>query len=148
MLSRATPSRRRPGTVDYRALAEFRYQLRRFLRVSEEVARAAGLEPQQHQLLLAVKGVPEGQSPTIAWVAERLQLKHHSVVGLVDRLARRQLIVRRRDPADQRRALLSLTPAAERTLHRLSLEHQQEIRTGARGLVSATLALAGRGRSA
>src|ERR1041385_5546584 len=100
MFFRATPSLHRSRPVDYRALAEFRYQLRRFLRVSEEAARAAGLEPQQHQLLLAVKGVPAGQAPTIAWVAERLQLKHHSVVGLVDRLVRRQLIVRRRDPAD------------------------------------------------
>ena len=146
MISRATPTLR-PRTVDYRALAEFRYQLRRFLRVSEDAARAAGLEPQQHQLLLAVKGVPADQAPTIAWVAERLQLKHHSVVGLVDRLARRHLILRRRDPADHRRALLSLTPAAEQLLHRLSVLHQQEIRTGARGLVSATLALAGRRRS-
>src|ERR1043166_9576345 len=77
-----------PGT--YRALAAFRYEIRRFLRRSEDAARSAGLEPQQHQLLLALKGAPHGTVPTIAWLAERLQLQHHSLVGLVDRLAGRQ----------------------------------------------------------
>ncbi|HYX50470.1 MAG TPA: helix-turn-helix domain-containing protein, partial [Ktedonobacteraceae bacterium] len=75
--------------TEYQTLAEFRYQLRRFLRFSEQAARAAGLEPQQHQLLLALKGLPEGRKATIGALAERLQLTHHSTVELVDRLVER-----------------------------------------------------------
>src|SRR5512140_3563817 len=123
------PRRTRTPRVDYRALAEFRYQMRRFVRASEEAARAAGLEPQHHQLLLALKGAPPGDTPTIAWLAERLQLQHHSVVGLVDRLVDRKLIRRRRDPADQRRALVTLTGQGEEILHRLSVFHQAELRS-------------------
>src|SRR5438105_14280317 len=90
---------------EYQALAEFRYQLRRFLRFSEQAARAAGLEPQQHQLLLAVKGLPEGRKATISALAERLQLAHHSTVELIDRLAERGFIQRCRDEADHRQVL-------------------------------------------
>ena len=72
--------------TDYRALAEFRYQLRRFDRFSERAARAVGLEPQQHQLLLAVKGMPAGVHATIGLLAERLQVQHHTAVELVDRM--------------------------------------------------------------
>jgi DNA-binding MarR family transcriptional regulator len=139
MTAAATPTR--TPRADYRALAEFRYEIRRFLRVSEAAARAAGLEPQQHQLLLALKGAPAGAPPTIAWLAERLQLQHHSVVGLVDRLVRRRLIERRRDPDDQRRAHVTLTGAGEEVLHALSLLHQQEIRSRAAALVSAMAAI-------
>jgi len=139
--TRASASAAAGPAARYRALADFRYEIRRFLRVSEEAARAAGLEPQQHQLLLAVKGAPAGAAPTIAWLAERLQLRHHSVVGLADRLARHRLIRRRRDPADHRRALLELTPAGERTLHELSLLHQEELRSRAPGLVASMRAL-------
>src|SRR5437588_7061226 len=89
--------------TDYRALAEFRYQIRRFLRFSEEAAYAAGLEPQQHQLLLAIKGLPEGRKATIGELAERLQLRHHSTVELIDRLVKRELVERHRDEEDQRR---------------------------------------------
>src|SRR5688572_18770634 len=95
--------------VNYTALAEFRYEIRRFLRLSEEAARRAGLEPQQHQLLLALKGAEPGVVPTIAWLAERLQVQHHSAVGLVNRLVERRMVRRYRDPSDQRRALVSLT---------------------------------------
>ena len=124
-----------PGT--YRALAAFRYEIRRFLRSSEDAARSAGLEPQQHQLLLALKGAPRGTVPTIAWLAERLQLQHHSLVGLVERLERRQLVRRRRDAADHRRALVTLTRRGEAILHRLSVVHQEELRSRAAALVSA-----------
>jgi DNA-binding MarR family transcriptional regulator len=134
----APPRRPRP---DYRALAEFRYQIRRFLRVSEEAARAAGIEPQHHQLLLAVKGAPADSPPTIAYLAERLQLRHHSVVGLVDRLVERGLVERTRDAADHRRALVSLTEAGEDILHGLALFHQNEIRSRARALISAMVAI-------
>lgn len=139
MTAAATPTR--TPRVDYRALAEFRYQIRRFLRLSEDAARQAGLEPQQHQLLLALKGATPGPAPTIGWLAERLQLQHHSVVGLVDRLVRRGLIERHRDPADQRRARVTLTAEGEEVLHGLSLFHQREIRSRAPALVSAMVAI-------
>src|SRR6266571_9280941 len=97
--------------ADYQALAEFRYQIRRFMRFSEQMARSAGLEPQQHQLLLAIKGLPEGRRAIIGELAERLQLQHHSVVELVDRLEERGFVQRNRDEGDQRRVLVRLTPA-------------------------------------
>ena len=75
--------------TEYQALAEFRYELRRFLRFSEQAARAAGFEPRQHQLLLAIKGLPEGKQATISALAERLQIAHHSTVELIDRLVER-----------------------------------------------------------
>src|SRR5438270_4000084 len=106
--------------TDYRALAEFRYQIRRFLRFSEEAAYAAGLEPQQHQLLLAIKGLPEGRKATIGELAERLQLRHHSTVELIDRLVKRELVERHRDEEDQRRVFVSLTSQGEEVLNTLS----------------------------
>ena len=102
--------------TEYQTLAEFRYQLRRFLRFSEQAARAAGLEPQQHQLLLALKGLPEGSKATIGVLAERLQIAHHSTVELIDRLVERGYIQRCRDETDQRRVLVSLTPQGEEVL--------------------------------
>ncbi len=72
---------------DYQALAELRYQVRLFLHFSEEAARKAGLEPQQHQLMLAIKGLPKGMRPTIGTLAERMQIQHHSTVELVNRLS-------------------------------------------------------------
>ena len=122
---------------DYQALAELRYQIRRFLHISEEAARAAGIEPQQHQLLLAIKGLPDGFSATIGEVAERLQIQHHSAVGLVDRLEARGLVRRRRDQADGRQVVLDLTPSAETLLADLSRVHRRELRTIAPALVEA-----------
>jgi DNA-binding MarR family transcriptional regulator len=115
--------------TEYQTLAEFRYQLRRFLRFSEQTARTAGLEPQQHQLLLAVKGLPPGRKATIGTLAERLQLAHHSTVELIDRLVERGFIQRCRDEADQRRVLVNLTPQGEEMLRKLSLAHQAELRS-------------------
>jgi len=118
--------------VDYGLLAEFRYQLRLFLRSSEEAARSAGLEPQQHQLLLAVKGAPAGEIVSIRSLSERLQLRHHSVVGLIDRLEQRHLVKRRRSPDDGRVVQVMLTRGGERILERLSREHVALLRsTGA-----------------
>ena len=131
----------RSGRVNYRALAEFRYEIRRFLRVSEEAARRAGLEPQQHQLLLALKGAQPGVAPTIRWVAERLQVQHHSAVGLVDRLVERGMVRRYRDPSDLRRALISLTGAGESVLAELSKVHMEELKTRAKPLISAMAAI-------
>ena len=123
--------------TEYQTLAEFRYQLRRFLRFSEQAARAAGLEPQQHQLLLALKGLPEEKKATIGALAERLQLAHHSTVELVDRLVERGLIQRSRDEADQRQVLVTLTPLGEEVLRNLSLSHRAELRSVAPSLLQA-----------
>lgn len=113
---------------NYRAMAEFRYQIRRFVRFSEHAAREAGLEPQQYQLMLAVKGLPDGEKPRIGDVAERLQIQHHSTVELVDRLSKRALVRRRRGENDRREVLLELTPKGERLLQELAIHHRSEIR--------------------
>jgi DNA-binding MarR family transcriptional regulator len=106
-------------------LAEFRYQIRRFLRFSEQAARRAGLEPAQHQLLLAVKA-HDGE-PTVSDLAERLQLRHHSVVGLIDRLAESGLVRRNRAEGDRRQVRVRLTPKGEAVLRKLSLDHRAEL---------------------
>jgi DNA-binding MarR family transcriptional regulator len=112
---------------DYKALGEFRYQIRRFLHFSEQAARAAGLEPQQHQLLLSIKGLPLGRKATVGVVAERMQLAHHSTVELIDRLEERGFVQRRRDNEDRRHVLLQITPAGEEILAELSLHHFDEL---------------------
>lgn len=129
--------RARSYQPNYRALAEFRYQIRRFLRFSEETARAAGLEPQQYQLLLALKGLPQGVRGRIGEVAERLQIQHHSTVELVDRLARRGLVRRRRGHDDRREVLLDLSAKGDRVLRELALRNREELREMGPGLVSA-----------
>lgn len=113
------------SAADYQALAEFRYQIRRFLRFSEQAARRAGLEPAQHQLLLAVKA--NAGEPTIGELAERLQLQHHSTVGLVDRLAECGLVLRHRAEGDRRQVRVRLTPNGQAVLRKLSLDHRAEL---------------------
>lgn len=127
--------------AEYRALAEFRYELRRFMHFSEQAARAAGLEPQQHQLLLALKGMPERKDTSVGELAERLQIQHHSTVELVNRMVERRLLERRRDESDQRRVLVALTPYGEEVLKKLSLLHRMELRTTGPALVKALNAL-------
>ncbi|HZU66843.1 MAG TPA: MarR family transcriptional regulator [Ktedonobacteraceae bacterium] len=122
---------------EYQALAEFRYQIRRFLHFSEQVARETGLEPQQHQLLLALKGLPEGRKATIGELAERLQIQHHSTVELIDRMVEHHFIQRHRDEEDQRRVIIQLTPAGEGVLRKLSLLHHTELQTTGPTLVQA-----------
>ncbi len=114
---------------NYRALADFRHEIRRFLRFSESAARAAGLEPQQHQLLLALKGLPSDKRPTITVLAERLQIQHHSAVELIDRLAKRGMVRRYRSRTDKRRVYVRLTHTGEEVLRRLSLHHLQELKS-------------------
>jgi DNA-binding MarR family transcriptional regulator len=123
--------------AEYQALAEFRYQMRLFTRFSEQEARSVGLEPQQHQLLLVVKGLPSDKIATIGTIAERLQIEHHSTVELIDRLAEKDLIMRNRDEEDQRRVLISLTPLGEEILQKLSLFHRAELRSAGKALVQA-----------
>ena len=91
---------------EYKSLAELRYQLRRFLHFSEQAARNKGLEPQQHQLMLALKGLPRGIPPAIGELADRLQIQHHSTVELVNRLSARGLVRRSRMASDRREVLL------------------------------------------
>jgi DNA-binding MarR family transcriptional regulator len=118
-------------------LAEFRYELRRFLHFSECAAVEVGLQPQQHQLLLQVAGAPEGKVVTIAYAAERLSLRHHSVVELVDRSEREGLLVRTVDTVDKRRAILQATRKGERVLDSLAGDHAREIKDLAPRLVKA-----------
>jgi DNA-binding MarR family transcriptional regulator len=112
---------------EYRSLAEFRYQIRRFLGFSEEQVRAAGMEPQQHQLLLAVKGLPDGVTATIGELAERLQLKHHSTVELVNRLEKLGYVARAASREDRRQVIVHLTHSGANILRKLSLAHHQEL---------------------
>lgn len=123
--------------MDYRALADFRYEIRRFLNFSEQVAREAGIEPHQHQALLAIKGLPTGRRATVGLVAERLQIQHHSAVELSLRLEAKGLIRRRRGSADRREVLLSLSPCGERILRQLSLSHRAELRATGPALLRA-----------
>jgi len=114
---------------DFKAMAELRYQIRRYLRFSENAARQAGIEPQQHQLLLAVRGLPENLKPTIGVLAERMQLQHHSTVELVDRLVDRGFLVRLRATDDRRQVLVKLTHNGEEFLKKLSLYHLHELQS-------------------
>jgi DNA-binding MarR family transcriptional regulator len=114
---------------DYESLAEFRHQIRRFLRFSERAAREAGLEPRQHQLLLALKGLPLNVRPKIAEVAERLQIQHHSAVELVNRLEAGGFVRRQRGSEDRREVHLQLTPKGVMVLRELSLHHRSELRS-------------------
>src|SRR5580704_13209929 len=123
--------------VDYGALADFRYEIRRFLNFSEDAARAAGIEPQQHQALLAIKGQTAGIDTTVGVLAERLQIRHHSAVELSGRLERRGLIRRSRRGVDRRQVQLQLTPRAERLLAKLSLTHRDELRSAEPRLIRA-----------
>jgi DNA-binding MarR family transcriptional regulator len=111
----------------YRDLAEFRRQIRLFLSFSENVARAHGIEPQQHQLLLAVQGLPEGVKPTIRQVASRLFLQHHSTVELINRLEARGAVARVHGSDDKREVWIKLTPAGRAILRNLSLAHRTEL---------------------
>lgn len=113
---------------DYHSLAELRYQLRRFLHFSEIAARHAGLEPHQHQLMLALKGLPQGMRPQIGKLAERLQIRHHSAVELANRLEKGGYVRRQRDTKDRREVLLALTAKGEQVLRQLSLDHRKELR--------------------
>ena len=122
---------------DYQALAEFRFQLRKFFHFSEQAARSADLEPRQYQLLLAVKGLPKDRRPRIRDLADLLMVEHHSMVELIDRLASRKYIRRTRGEQDHREVLISLTPHGEKVLKDLALIHHAELSTRGPALVTA-----------
>jgi DNA-binding MarR family transcriptional regulator len=128
-------------TDEYRALAELRYRIRHFLREGDAVARTAGLEPQQYLLLLAIRGLPEGVEATIRVLAERLALKHHSVVELIDRLETHGYVRRSRSRDDRRRVLVSLLPRGEKLLEQVVRNRIDELRTSGTALVDAIGAL-------
>ena len=112
----------------YEMLAAFRYALRQFLHFSEEAAHAAGITPQQHQALLAVKGFPGRDCVTVGELAERLQLRHHSAVGLVDRLVTERLVARTPSARDRRQVYVQLTSRGENVLGMLSSAHSEQLK--------------------
>jgi len=123
----AAPRRRKLADADYRRLAEFRYLLRHFLIFSEDAAEEAGLTAQQHQALLAIKGFGNDRPMTTGDLAERLGIRHHSAVGLIDRLLSKSLVKRKTGAEDRRQVLLMLTPKAEAILAGLSAAHRDEL---------------------
>lgn len=120
----------RRSRVDYATLADLRYQLRRFLGQREEAARSVGVEPQQYALLLQLKGLEGRRSATIGALAERLQIRHHSAVELVDRLVARRMVDRRRNGHDGRAVEVALRPAGQAVLRRLALYSTAELKSG------------------
>lgn len=118
-----------PGLTkpQYLALAQFRFGLRRFLNFSEEAAAVEGLTPQQHQLLLSIKGSQEKEWLSIKELAERLMLKHHSAVELVHRTEAKGLVSRLADPSDRRTVRIAVTPSGEELLERLTRLHLEEL---------------------
>ena len=133
---------RSPLTLsDYRALAEFRFLIRSFLRFSERAARSQGIEPQQHQLLLACKGLPEGKRPTIGALAQRLCVEHHTTVALVDKLEAAKLVQRAPSPVDRREVLVQITEQGEALLAALSELHRAQLANVGPKLIAALSAV-------
>jgi DNA-binding MarR family transcriptional regulator len=124
-------------TEQYRALAELRHQIREFLSEGDRAARTAGLEPQQYLVLLMIRGLPEGQAATIRTLAERLTLKHHSAVELVDRLEANGLVRRARARDDRRNVIVSLLPRGERMLEDVARQRIEELSSNGHALVRA-----------
>jgi DNA-binding MarR family transcriptional regulator len=120
---------------DYETLAGFRYQLRRFLRFSEQASRRHGVTPLQYQLMLQIEGFPGRNWASVAELAERLQAQHHGVVALVTRCEAAGLVSRRASASDQRRIEVRLTPVGRRCLARLARLHRDELRSVAAGFV-------------
>jgi DNA-binding MarR family transcriptional regulator len=111
----------------YQDLAEFRRQIRKFLHFSEAAAKQNGIEPQQHQLLLTLRGLPEGAKPTIGELASRMFIQHHSAVELVNRLEQTGAVARSSGPDDRREVWVRLTPSGQTSLRKLALAHRSEL---------------------
>jgi DNA-binding MarR family transcriptional regulator len=134
-------------TAEYQALAELRYLIRKFVREGDAVAQTAGLEPQQYLLLLAIRGLPEGEEATIRSLADRLALKHHSAVELIDRLEAHGYVRRSRNRDDRRRVLVSLLSRGEKLLEQVARHRISELRASGTALVKAISALLENGHS-
>jgi len=119
----------RAATVDYETIARFRYELRRFLAFSEIEANRSGLSAQQYQALMAIRGLSTREPMSIGDLARYMLIRHHTAVGLVDRMVKLKVVGRRIDPSDGRRVLLELTSEGERRLRRLYRIHVHELRT-------------------
>src|SRR5580692_12434322 len=132
--------KRSKSGIDYQAIAEFRFEIRRFLHSSERIARTAGLEPQQHQALLAIKGLPAHRAATVGVLAERLLVQHHSAVELVNRLETKGLLRRARGANDRREVVLSLSRRGETLLKRLTHPHHVELQSARPRLITALAA--------
>jgi DNA-binding MarR family transcriptional regulator len=113
--------------MDYQALADFRYELRRYLNFASQAARRMGVQPKQYQAMLAIKGGANGLGATVSQLAEQMQIEHHSAVELSGRLAQKGWILRSRSRVDRREVLLRLTPRGEKLLRHLSVSHHQEL---------------------
>jgi len=128
MSGRKQRSRKRLSQTDYESLSAFRHALRQFLKFSEEAARAVGLTPTQHQALLTIKGFPERGEITNGELAERLHIKHHSAVGLINRLEAQGLVARKKGDSDRREVYVALTERGAELLEQLTAVHQKELR--------------------
>lgn len=133
--------KRRIGTSEYRALAEWRYRIRHFIQEGDAAAVASGLEPQQYLMLLAIRGLPIGAEPKISVLAERLAIKHHSSVELIDRLQARGLVRRKHSRDDRRQVLVSLLPRGQKLLEKVVQKRIGELRASGAALVDALRAL-------
>jgi len=123
--------------ADYRALAEFRYELRRYLALSDQAARFAGLHPGQYRFLLILKGLPDGIEPTIGNLAERLGLRHHSTVELVDRLEKRGFIYRERNERHRSFVFVRIAPKGESILRKIVASRKVDLKKAGPVLVEA-----------
>ena len=124
-------------SAEYRALAELRYRIRLFLREGDTTALSEGVEPQQYQMLLAIRGLEEGELATVGALAERLAIKHHSAVELVDRLEKRGFVKRLREKEDRRQVRVLLLPRGEKALAGVVKERISELRATGAALVGA-----------
>ncbi len=136
------------SSEQYRDLAEFRRQIRRFLHFSEATAAGQGIEPGQHQLLLTVQGLPEGVNPTVREIASRLFIQHHSAVELVNRLEKRGAVKRHPGERDRREVWVRLTARGRALLRRLALAHREELERAGPELARALQAVLRRERKA
>ena len=128
----------RLGSADYDALAAYRYLLRKFLRFSRDfLKRTANLNSEQYEALLAIKALPSEDGLTISNLSERLQIKHHSAVNIVDRLVQRKLIRREPGPQDRREKHLELTAAGASLLEKLAAVHRKEMRRRSAEMIAA-----------
>src|SRR5260221_2018209 len=135
------------SVAEFRALAELRYRIRQFLKEGDATAREAGLEPQQYVMLLAIRGLPPDVPGKIRTLADRLALKHHSAVELVDRLEQHGYVKRTRSRQDKRQVLGSLLPKGHKVLEQVVQQRIGELRASGRQLVQAIDALLRDGRT-
>ena len=138
---------KRITSAEFQALAELRYRLRRFLKEGDAAARVSGLEPQQYLMLLAIRGLAPEDPAKIQTLADRLALKHHSAVELLDRLEQRGFVKRTRNRQDRRQVLVSLLSKGERVLEKVAQQRIGELRANGRQLVIAIEALLRDGRA-